>query len=167
MELRLYSFVNFYMSSIQQGVQTGHAAVDLVRKYTKQQPLLGPSGLHPAVSATHRRMVENWADNHKTFIVLNGGNADGIRSARDIIASNGDFPWVAFCEDNQSLDGMMTCVSVILPENIFSAKPAEVNGGYEYHLRRTAGELTEPFYYPEGCHNYPLIDLVKRSRLAA
>lgn len=46
-----------YMASIQQGIQTGHMAVDLVRKYCKGKISL------------EYDLASEWADNHKTFIV--------------------------------------------------------------------------------------------------
>jgi hypothetical protein len=115
-ELRFYCFVNYYLSAMQQGIQTGHCAVDVLRKYTK-------GGLLGSQTPFHKRdMVESWADGYKTFITLNGGNNEGIKEATRII-SDADFPWVAFNEDGDSLDGLQTCVGVVLPENIFKAQP--------------------------------------------
>src|SRR5271157_3990277 len=109
MELRLYSFVNFYLSSIQQGIQTGHAAVDLVRRY---RHVLGKSGQPELCS-----MVEEWADKHKTFIILNGGDNDAVREARSIVFASG-FPCISFSEPG--LRSLETCVVTILPESIFN-----------------------------------------------
>lgn len=158
MELRLYSFVNYYFSSIQQGIQTGHAAVDLVRKYSK-------SNGHPK---DHINMVYNWADNHKTFITLNGGNSEAINNATGIIEQSG-FPYVEFFEDEKSLCGMQTCVVVIVPETIFNAKldrsdPDTLPGlrCYEYTT-----EDAQTISYCPGDQAYALINLIKNSRLSS
>ena len=110
MELRLYSFVNFYLSDIQKGIQTGHMAVDLVREYGDQE--YGLTAL--------RDMVADWADNHKTFIVLNGGNNLMLDNAATICSRSG-LPWTTFYEDEESLGGLRTSVGVVVPENYFNA----------------------------------------------
>lgn len=120
-ELRLYSFVNFYLSSIQQGIQTGHAAVDLVRKYSdRQYPM--PNGEFPKWKDIE--LVEDWADNHKTFVILNGGANIDMQNVLDLTAAS-DFPWEVFLEDHNALGGggIMTCVAVVLPDWIFNLRP--------------------------------------------
>lgn len=159
-ELRFYCFVNFYLSSMQQGIQTGHCAVDLVRKYTKI------SG-HYLNEVTPRDgvMATLWADSYKTFITLNGGNNEGIKEATRII-SDTDFPWALFHEDDESLGGLQTCVGVVLPENIFKAKPDRTISGitcFKY-IGDTTRE-TETVYMPD--HKYfELVNLVTSSGLA-
>lgn len=120
-ELRFYAFANFYLSSIQQGIQTGHAAVDIVRKYTKTE-------YDPLDPACPRQMVEDWADNFKTFITLNGGNHTGIQKALEL-ASNSGYPFVAFHEDEDSLAGLMTSVGVVLPDYIFNLRKKQYDTG--------------------------------------
>jgi hypothetical protein len=110
MELRLYSFVNFYLSDIQKGIQTGHMAVDLVREYGDEDICLQSQSV----------MVADWADNWKTFIVLNGGNNAMLDNAATICAFSG-LPWTTFYEDEESLGGLRTCVGVVVPENYFNA----------------------------------------------
>jgi hypothetical protein len=116
MELRLYSFVNFYLSDIQKGIQTGHMAVDLVREY-------GDEDILPK----HCDLVADWADNHKTFIVLNGGNNLMLDNTANICAYSG-LPWTTFYEDEESLGGLRTCVGVVVPENYFNATYSAANG---------------------------------------
>lgn len=118
-ELRCYAFVNFYLSSIQQGIQHGHAAVDLVRKYRADGQLF---------HTLQAEMVAEWADNHKTFITLNGGNFEGIVHSLDVL-DKVDFPYCTFHEDHASLCGLMTCVAVVLPEGIFNARWVETYAG--------------------------------------
>lgn len=160
MELRLYCFVNFYLSSIQQGIQTGHAAVDLVRKYTAHG-----NPLRASITSYHEHLVEQWADNYKTFIILNGGDSVGIANATDLIAKNGVFPWASFSESENSLKGIQTCVAVVLPEYIFAAeKQFKENGDYDWIYRY---EEEKSQVYSRGHQHFELVNFVKNCRLAS
>jgi hypothetical protein len=159
MELRLYSFVNFYLSSIQQGIQTGHAAVDLVRKYTAHS-----NPLRRALTSYQEHLVEQWADAHKTFIILNGGDSVGIANATSLIGRNGVFPWAIFKESSEAMNGIQTCVAVVLPEYIFAVeKQFKENGDYAWVYRY---EEEKPQVYERDHQHFDLINLVKSCRLA-
>lgn len=107
-ELRFYCFVNYYLSPIQQGIQAGHCAVDLVK-----------ADLGPRLN----EVVEQWATDHKTFIVLNGGNHQSLCKTANVLARlSDDFASAEFYEDEDSLGGLLTCVGVVLPKSIFSAE---------------------------------------------
>ena len=54
-ELRLYSFCNFYMSSIQQGIQTGHMSDNMSVKYMSNEGIGFPKG----TVAMHRDWIMN------------------------------------------------------------------------------------------------------------
>jgi hypothetical protein len=157
MELRLYSFCNFYLSSIQQGIQTGHAAVRLVRKY------LGSA-------SSCRDMVKDWADNHETFIILNGGDNDGVEAAHAAIIGSG-YPFDHFRESQGALGGMKTCCAVILPESVFNAKVDPHFGWAQspsinyISTFEENGVLVHRYFGPED-PEYPLIQLLRSSRLA-
>ena len=168
MELRLYSFVNFYLSSIQQGIQTGHCAVDLVRKYAWPTLNIGPASDQ---EARQRNMVADWADHHKTFIVLNGGDLKSMRTSHVTLETCG-FPFVAFHESPDALGGIMTTIAVVLPESIFNARHREPDlmmslrdpePVYQY-VDPASAQITA--YYP-GHRQYELIKLLKASRLAS
>lgn len=161
-QLRLYSFVNFYLSSIQQGVQTGHAAVDLVRKYN------APPGT-PSQLGKQCDMVGDWADNHKTFIILNGGNNEMLLAAKEIVKASG-LPWVTFSEDEQSLGGILTTVAVVIPEMYFAAKLSKsdnsdyVNAPPSYEWVDANGIF---HWATQNTPEFNLIQLLKSSRLAS
>jgi hypothetical protein len=161
MELRLYSFVNFYLSSIQQGIQTGHAAVDLVRKYTAHG-----NPLRSDITSYHEHLVEQWADNYKTFIILNGGDSVGIANATSVISKNGVFPWVKFKESEGSLEGIQTSVAVVLPAYIFEATKRWSKDGTNFEWVYYYEDEKEQVYTREHQH-FELIQLVKNSRLAS
>lgn len=112
MNYRLYSFVNFYLSSIQQGVQTAHLVAELFMK-------------SPINSAPFKPLLE-WAKNDKTIIILNGGAAADIKEkflflTREAASASWAAPVGSFSEDEKSLSGTMTCCGIVVPERIWSA----------------------------------------------
>lgn len=147
--LRFYTFINFYLSSIQQGIQSAHVIHEAFVKH--QEPSI------------ERDVLYEWATNHKTIVVLNGGiNAD-LKSLYDFIkmeSHKGSFtlngyqlPWSCFNEDSQSLSSIMTGVGIVLPEEIFDAvrdinKDAEsreqgLPGGWWKYVRDPANSFCE------------------------
>lgn len=99
--MRLYTFVNYYLSSLQQGLQTAHVVSELSIK----------GGL----------MYEEWAACHKTIIIKNGGNNAELVDLRGFISGISAYPNAAFYEDSESLGGIMTAHGIILPELVWAA----------------------------------------------
>lgn len=66
LELRMYGFTPYNLSDIQKGIQFGHAVVRFGRELTKSK--------NPTINK-----YEDWADNHETFIILNGGTTNKSR----------------------------------------------------------------------------------------
>lgn len=100
-EYRLYSLTNRYLSGIQKGIQTAHVVGELVQL--------------PDIS----KVVE-WARDHATIIVLDGGNCDHLVEFCEILEKS-DHPWARFNEDS-SLGFALTAVGVILPKKVYSGK---------------------------------------------
>lgn len=121
--MRLYSFViGLYFSPIQHGIQTGHCAVELIRKYErfhKDTPL--------------HQMANEWADFHKTFIILNGYNLSNLQTTLSIFANSG-LPFSPFYEDTESVGGILTCVSAVVPSNIYLATKVELDNVTGYRV---------------------------------
>lgn len=139
-ELRMYSFTNFYLSSIQQGIQTGHAAVELFVKYS----LYGKTTAD-IIGEQQRETLYDWATNWKTFICLNGGDAAGVEEMFDFLNDQRHaFPFAPFLESEQALDGVMTTVTVILPARIFDTaalmRRRELPPGVSYTFDRLLDE---------------------------
>lgn len=109
--MRLYTFCNFYLSSIQQGIQPAHVVADMFVRYDwrdREDP--------------EKKSLFDWARDHKTMICLNGGNAAGIRELWEKLQPLGQKLSLAhgfFREDEQSLDKTMTCVGIIVPARIY------------------------------------------------
>lgn len=110
--MRAYFFGNMYLSSIQQGIQAAHATHEMFVKWT------GPRGPCSAGS-----ILFDWAENHKTMILLNGGYSATIQELVDFFAEQGEhvvnYPWAPFYEEEASLNGALTTVGIILPEKIY------------------------------------------------
>ncbi len=148
-ELRLYTFTNFMLSPIQQGIQAGHAAVELgVKCYRGQMGMTDRSGFH---------MYYDWASNWKTMICLNGGNAQELRELVFFLSNyDNTFPWCGFYESHDALDSSLTSVAIILPERIF--------GTAENLRKMKAGEQMPKFGFTEW--EYELIERLASTGLA-
>lgn len=101
---RFYSFTNYYISSIQKGIQTSHLVSEMSILKNKGTP------------------YNDWAKNDKTVVVLNGGNARKLTEIYDaavLFGKEHNFPVVKFNEDEDSLNGALTAVGILLPENVY------------------------------------------------
>jgi hypothetical protein len=136
-ELRLYTFTHFMLSSIQQGIQAGHAAVELTRR-------------------GHDLTIE-WAKDWKTMICLNGGNSQELKELVFFLSNHDNtFPWCGFYESNEALDGSLTSIAIVLPARIF--------GTAENMRKMKAGEQIPHFGFTEW--EYELIELLSKTGLA-
>ena len=143
MEYRLYFFTNFYLSSIQKGIQSGHCAVELMNGKFRDNAIL-----------------REWATNHKTFIVLNGGaqpDLEDIFTTLELAEHNKliDLPYAQFHEDI-GLNNALTCVGIVIPSRIFNFTAANRNmtirqvGQDKYVAYDYRGNVIEPrcWYIP-------------------
>lgn len=164
MNYRLYSFVNFYLSSIQQGVQTAHLVANMFTDHWQTD--------------AQKTILHEWATKDKTLIILNGGACKDVLEKLARLTLIGEFPTGSFAEDVDSLNGIMTCCGIVLPERIWGAvdfKTAIRNG----IIADTTTSVTDAYYYqvdpehPEkvtayfpGTNDYDLITMIKSCRLA-
>lgn len=154
-ELRLYTFCNFYLSSIQQGIQSAHVVHSLFVKYP---------------SFESNSILWDWAQNDKTMIVLNGGAFADINqsflttSALNLNHHNVLLPFERFSEDDYSLGGIMTCWGIVLPKRIYDAKYDEATGSYFY----TDDQVMPPTRhdYANGTPEFTFIKMLKSCSLA-
>ena len=110
--MRAYTFTNFMLNSVAQGIQPGHCLTDILRDYQKNCP-----------ESIAREIAEDWADNHKTMICLNGGNHAGIKNIWAQLEEIGailQLPCGKFHEDEDTLGGLMTCCGIVVPEEIYN-----------------------------------------------
>lgn len=117
--MRAYFFGNMYLSSIQQGIQAAHAVADMFIKYSDEN---GPN-FHT---------LREWAADHKTMVLLNGGFSSSIAELCQLFDSNENpFPWAPFYEEEAALNGALTTVGIILPEYIYIGAKQIKNGWVE------------------------------------
>lgn len=104
--MRLYSFTNSYLSSLQRGLKTVHVVAELFRKY--------PQGYNSSSLGLY-----DWAINYKTIIIKNGGNNVNMEAIEGMLKDpRNQHPWASFREDSSSLDGLLTAVAVVLPPRL-------------------------------------------------
>ena len=116
--MRAYFFGNYYLSSIQQGIQAAHCLAEMFVLYTSGQ-------------TAHR--LHTWAQEHKTMILLNGGNDAELRekyNTLQFLCSELQYPCAIFTEDVDSLNCACTCVGFVVPEKIYKYNE------YERDLRK-------------------------------
>ena len=113
-EYRCYTLTHFMLSSIQQGIQSGHAAMELVNKYYQPEPLYKDD-------EERFDTLLSWIREDKTIIALNGGNSEGLFEWYQFLNRPGynTLPWVLFNEDENSLEGAMTSIAIIIPDRIY------------------------------------------------
>lgn len=115
--MRAYFFGNMYLSSIQQGIQAQHCTGELIVKYKPE--LLVPTG-YLLDNAEQYEMLCDYLENHKTSILLNGGYSENLHQLVESFSNTENpYPWAAFHESDEALDGALTCVGIILPEAIY------------------------------------------------
>jgi hypothetical protein len=117
LELRMYGLVPYNISPIQQAIQFGHAVVEY------GQMIKGKTQLEI--------IYNDWANNWKTFIILNGGTTNHKTSLEDglpfgslnnhllTLIDNG----VEFAQFNEpDLGDQLTSVVFIVDERVFNRK---------------------------------------------
>lgn len=108
--LRAYVLLHTYFKSLLNGVQGGHACVELSFKYEPE--------------TMEAQMYRQWSRQDKTLIFLDGGvslHLHGIFGQLQSLGEDSRMPWAHFNEDAATLEGMLTAVVVVLPESIVKA----------------------------------------------
>lgn len=118
-ELRMFSFNSMYMNGIHNGIQAGHSWVDMSVKYHPQQDRMNVGTC---------KMYWEWAREHKTVVVYNGGDERGlldiIRICGAIDKSRAPLPWVEFREPALCYaHPVLTSVSIVVPARMFKWEP--------------------------------------------
>jgi hypothetical protein len=118
--LRLYTFCNFYLNSISQGIQTAHVLGRMAKFYRGR-------------TTEDARLFWDWlteGGDNETIIVLNGGMAADVEEAyrkfEPMLTTRG-LPSNIFYEEPRALGsagskGAPTCWGVVLPEPIYNAR---------------------------------------------
>lgn len=156
LELRMYGLVPYNISPIQQGIQFGHAVVEYGRNTDGIKNM--------------EALYKNWADNWKTFIILNGGTTNTKFSIDDglpfgsmnrhlLTLAELDIPHASFYEPD--LGDQLTAIVFIVDERIFNKtkypepQPFATNNEIEMFIEAIGGEK-----------NYKLRTFLNQFRLA-
>lgn len=102
---KLYLLNHSILPTIQNGIQAGHAAVELVLKYKGY--------LNPDATPENAKLVNKWAYEGKVFRVLNGGLTSDLMKLRNKIKKL-NLPWAQFREPD--FGNMVTSIAVLIPE---------------------------------------------------
>ena len=107
--MRAYFFVNMYLSSIQNGLQSAHCISEMFVKYCN-------------LVCNETSILLEWANNNKTIIILNGGYSENLQSIIQLLDTPSNlYPWATFNEGFDALNGALTCVGIILPHHIYES----------------------------------------------
>ena len=121
LELRMYGLVPYNISPIQQAIQFGHAVVEYGQKMKKL----------PFNDIEVTKKYDDWADNWKTFIILNGGTTNHKTSLEDglpfgslnnhlLTLMDNNIEFASFNEPD--LGDQLTSVVFIVDERVFNKK---------------------------------------------
>ena len=118
---RCYHFANMYLPNVHAGVQSQHCLAEMFVKYQWID-----SGciqeLPGEVDESCTEILYDWATNHKTTIVLNGGMSGQLQEIVELFEyKDNPYPWAFFCESDFALNGALTNVGIILPERIYNS----------------------------------------------
>lgn len=109
--MRAYYWGNMYLSSIQQGIQSLHCTCEMFIKY--------PNELAHEDMRKYDDLME-WANDHKTVIVLNAGEMVALMKVRSLMDNEANpYAWAWWAESGDSLNGALTSVGIILPERVY------------------------------------------------
>jgi hypothetical protein len=92
----------YNLSGIQKGIQCGHAAVEYSRHSRDGRPAYAD--------------YNEFADQHKTFILLDGGSSGDMKTRVSELRAMG-IPYAAFFEPD--LNNSLSAIAFILPEEIY------------------------------------------------
>ncbi len=107
--MRFYGFGNYYLSSLQQGLQAAHSVAELFVKYK--------------TNSIPKSILYDWANEHKTIVLLNGGNSSDLLNLNDhfeyLKTLGMELPFCYFQEDEQSLNNAVTYVGIVVPNKYY------------------------------------------------
>ena len=125
-EWRCYHFGNFYLSPIQQGIQSAHAQMELFNNYCPNIFNNNEVEDTPAID-----MLFTWSNQWKTMICLNGGDNLSLTEIKDeLCVPENPYPNSYFNESEAALNGVLTNVAIVLPKRIFGTAEALRSGKF-------------------------------------
>lgn len=126
--MRLYSWVNMYLEGIHAGIQTQHACDGMTVKYYDRvtagiKKMSMPNDDHKKLN-----MIMDWKRDHKVIQIFNGGYSSSLRERYKALtdyATKFCLPLGKFHESKDALDGALTAVCIIVPEQYYNRAARE------------------------------------------
>jgi len=131
MEKRIYTFPHFILSPMAKGIQTLHSTVELFNKYVPNPGNKEEVSVSNNIHEDPYNILWDWSLNHKTAIVLNPGVSGDLDELKFVLQDPDNFyPWATFEEDEYSLKGVMTAISIVLTEKIYNTSSFFRSGNF-------------------------------------
>jgi hypothetical protein len=187
LELRMYGLVPYNISPIQQAIQFGHAIVEYGQKINSYRVSYDGRVMLKLKSQQDEKYnqitkYDDWADNWKTFIILNGGTSNHTQnrytgeqsSMSNFIGSmeqslmtlvDNDVMLSTFYEPD--LNDMLSAIVFIVDERVFNKKDYP---DFEDWVILNYGDLLRPDpsnYKTFGKRSYELARMIKDSEVAS
>jgi len=131
--MRIYHYVPYHLTGIQQGIQSAHAQSELFRKYR----------IPTQKEFKTAEMLWEWAAEPCMYIMSTGSvqELDNIKSF--FSAENNPYPYAHFVEED--LGDMITNVAIVVPEKIYLAYKELIHGKkYEVAIERNGHYTISP-----------------------
>ena len=158
LELRMYGLVPYNISPIQQAIQFGHAVVEYGQRVKLPQAM-------SKMSINASCIYDDWADNHKTVMLLNGGTTNdrldndglpfGSLNQHVIKLDEMKIDFATFYEPD--LGDQLTAIVFVVDERVFNRKKYP---DFEDWIIENYGELIRSDYYTT---SYMLATQIKQS----
>jgi hypothetical protein len=146
--MKAFVFINAILRPIQQGIQGGHALLEMATKYRDWKG-----------NKAEADMFWDWAKAHKTVAFCSAGFHGGIQSWYKFVFNNHHgLPRGLFREDNDTLNGLMTAVAIVVPGHLYNVADLLRKKQYTFDSDGTGG-WTE--------FEYELINRLAEARLAS
>ena len=126
--MRCYHLCNMYLIGIHAGIQAAHTQHELAIKYLASTPYrnmvadesLDEYGVRLDLHLDAKASYIDWANNHKTMILLNGGMMSHLVEFENFLADNEHtYAWSSFREEDAAIAGALTNVGLVLPEDMY------------------------------------------------
>lgn len=126
--MRCYHLCNFYLAGIHAGIQSAHTQHELAIKYLASTPYrnlaadesMNEYGARLDDFHDAKASYIDWANNHKTMILLNGGMMSHLLEFEAFLTENKHvLAWAAFREEEDALNGALTNIGLVLPEHMY------------------------------------------------
>jgi hypothetical protein len=115
--MRAYFFNNMYQGGIFTGIQAGHAIDQIWSKYVEK--FFAVEKQTPSEHFWRAfNTLREFSKDHKTFIVLNGGDHRALWSLTKLLDwVKNPYPWHYFTEEG--LNDAITSVGIVIPESLY------------------------------------------------